>query len=196
MFYQFVIWVLKIYFFLLIDVKITGNDNIPAKNAAILVSNHSGFLDAPLLAATIRRRIYTFAKIDVFNTSLKRWFLKNMGGIPVRHKNFNRAFVIETRKKLNDNKLILIFPEGKINTDKILEEFNFGFVKLAHKFNVPIIPITIRGTEKSLNKFHKFLKPANVTVTISHPIKYESEKFDNDKIQIEGKKIREIIQSH
>jgi 1-acyl-sn-glycerol-3-phosphate acyltransferase len=127
---------------------------------------------------------------------LKRWFLKNMGGIPVRLKKFNREFFTETETILNDNKLILIFPEGKINTDKILEEFNIGFVKLAHRYNVPIIPITIRGTEKSLNKFHKFLKPANVTVTISHPIKYESEKFNKDEIQIEGEKIREIIQSH
>ena len=196
MFYKFVIWAFKIYFFLLIDVKVTGIDNIPAKSAAILVSNHPGFLDGPLLVAFIRRRIYPFAKIEVFNTRLKRWFLKNMGGIPVRLEKFNREFFTETEKILNDNNLILIFPEGKINKNKILEEFNIGFVKLAHKYHVPIIPITIRGTENSLSKNHKFPKPANVTVTISHPIKYESEKFNKEEIQMEGEKIREIIQSH
>lgn len=196
MFYQFVIWVIKIYIFFLIDIRITGKDNIPAKNAAILVSNHPGLFDAPLLAAIIQRRIYIYAKSAAFNTRLKRWFLKNMGGIPVRLEKFNRTFVMETGKKLNDNNLLLIFPEGKVNTDNKFEVFGLGFVKLAYKYNIPIIPITIRGTEKLLSKKHKFPKPSIVTITISHPIKYESDKFSKDEIQMEGEKIREIIQSH
>ena len=196
MFYKFVVQVFRFYFYFLLNIKIIGIGNIPSKDAALLVSNHPSTLDAPLLTAIIKRKVYPFAKIEVFNTRLKRWFLKRMGGIPVRLEKFTRAFVIETEKKLNDNNLLLIFPEGKINADNKLDEFNSGFVKLAQRYNVPIIPITIRGTEKSLSNNHKFPKPANVTVTISTPIISEREKLSIDDIKTKVGIIKEIIKSN
>jgi len=196
MFYKLFVLVFKIYFYFLLNIKVIGVENIPSKSAAILVSNHPSFLDAPLLITVIKRTLYPFAKMEVFNTRIKRWFLKRMGGIPVRLEKFTRAFVIETEKKLNDNNLLLIFPEGKINADNELEEFNFGFVKLAQIYSVPIIPITIRGTEKSISNNHKFPKPANVTVTISPPLKFEKEKLSIDDIKNKVEVIKEIIQKN
>ena len=196
MFYKFVVQVFRFYFYFLLNIKIIGIGNIPSKDAALLVSNHPSTRDAPLLTAIIKRKVYPFAKIEVFNTRLKRWFLKRMGGIPVRLEKFTRAFVIETEKKLNDNNLLLIFPEGKVNADNKLDEFGFGFVKLAQRYEVPIIPITIRGTEKSLSNNHKFPKPANVTVTISTPIISEREKLSIDDIKTKVGIIKEIIKSN
>ena len=171
-------------------------ENIPSKGAAILVSNHPSMLDAPVLAVVIKRKFYPFAKREVFNTKLKRWFLKRMGGIPVKAGKFTRAFVIETEKQLNDNNLLLIFPEGEINTNNKLEEFNFGFVKLAKRYNVPIIPITIKGTEKSVSLNHRFPKPADVTVTIFPPIKPVEGKLNLEEIKMKAEKIREEIQTN
>lgn len=194
MFYKLVILVFRFYFFFLLNIKVKGMENISHEGAAILVANHPSLLDGPLLAAVIRRRLYPFAKIEVFNTRIKRWFLKRMGGIPVRLEKFSRAFVIETKNKLNDNNLLLLFPEGKINEENKLGEFNYGFVKLAQRYNVPIIPIAIRGTEKSLSKSDKFPGPADVTVTISTPIIYGKEKLSMDEIRIKAEKIRKEIE--
>lgn len=196
MFYKIVILIFKFYFFFLLNIKVIGMENIPTKSAAILVANHPSILDGPLLAAVIRRRLYPFAKIEVFNTRIKRWFLKRMGGIPVRLEKFSRAFVIETEKKLSDNNLLLIFPEGKINNGNKLEDFNFGFVKLAQRYNVPIVPIAIRGTEKSLNKNDKVPEPAYVTVSISSPIFYEKEKLSVDEVKTQVDIIKEKIASN
>ncbi len=196
MFYKIVILIFKFYFFFLLNIKVIGMENIPTKSAAILVANHPSLLDGPLLAAVIRRRLYPFAKIEVFNTRIKRWFLKRMGGIPVRLEKFSRAFVIETEKKLSDNNLLLIFPEGKINMGNKLEDFNTGFVKLAQRYNVPIIPIAIRGTEKSLSINDKVPEPANIAVTISTPIFYGKEKLSMDEIKTQVEIIKEKIESN
>ena len=196
MFYKFVVLVFRFYFFFLLNIKVIGMENIPSKSAAILVSNHPSTLDGPLLTAVIKRRLYPFAKKEVFNTRIKRWFLKGIGGIPVQLEKFTRAFVIETEKNINDNNLLLIFPEGKINADNELDKFNFGFVKLAQRYNVPIIPITIRGTENSISKNHKFPKPAEITVIISTPIKSEKEKLNVDEIKNKADMIKEIIQTN
>ncbi len=196
MFYKLVVLVFRFYFFFLINIKVIGMENIPSKSAAILASNHPSVLDGPLLSATIRRRLYPFAKMEVFNSRIKRWFLKGMGGIPVQLEKFTRTFVIETEKKLNDNNLLLIFPEGKVNEDIEIDEFSFGFVKLAQRYEVPIIPITIRGTENSISKNHKFPKLAEITVIISTPIKSEKEKLNVDDIKNKADAIKEIIQTN
>jgi len=127
-------------------------ESVPDKGPVILVSNHPSLLDGPLLASSVKRRLYTCAKKSVFNTRIKLWYLKAMGGIPVGSGKFDRLFVTETKHRLDGEKLLLIFPEGKINYDSVPGEFNNSFVKLALQFNVPIIPVTIRGSEKSLRK--------------------------------------------
>ena len=193
MVYKVVILIFKIYFFFLLNIKVNGRENIPSGGAAILVANHPSLIDAPLLAAVISRKLYPFAKTEVFNTRSKRWFLKRMGGIPVKGGKFARAFVMETENKLNDNNLLLIFPEGKTSENNELDKFDLGFMKIAQKYNVPIIPISIRGTEKVLSKNDKFPGPADVTVTISFPIKSQKDKMNIDGIEDEVEFIKEII---
>ncbi len=196
MFYKIVVLIFRFYFFFILNIKVKGIENIPSRSAAILVANHPSLLDGPLLAAAIKRRLYPFAKVEVFNTRIKRWFLKRMGGIPVRFEKFSRVFMIETEKKLRDNNLLLIFPEGKINRGAKLGNFNAGFVKLAQKYNVPIIPIAIRGREKSLSKNDKMPEHSNITITISAPIFYGKDKLSADEIKTQVEIIKEKIESN
>lgn len=77
-------------------------------------------------------------------------------------------------------------------------ELKDGFIKIAAQFNVPIIPVTIKGTEKSLNKNQKFPKPAKVEVIYNKPIKLNADKnqLTKEEIQIKVEKIKSIIQNN
>jgi 1-acyl-sn-glycerol-3-phosphate acyltransferase len=58
---------------------------------------------------------------------------------------------------LKKGKLVLIFPEGKMNNKKELAVFKEGLVTIAHLANVPIYPIYILPKHKPFNKQHIML---------------------------------------
>ncbi|GAB6281517.1 MAG: hypothetical protein STSR0008_02570 [Ignavibacterium sp.] len=99
-----------------------------------------------------------------------------MGGIPVQTKNINRELITKTKQIFDSGKMLMIFHEGKIHHNRESGEFKEGFLRIAVRFNVPIIPVTIKGKEKSLGKGEKFPKPANVEIIYGEPIKLRDEK--------------------
>ena len=135
MVYYLTILILKIFFFFLFNINVKGKENVPAEGPGILVSNHTSLLDAPLLAVTINRRLSAFAQKSVFNTKLKLWYLKNMGGIPVQSDKINRGLITKTKSIFDSGKLLMIFPEGKIYHGEELGEFNDGFLRIAVQFD-------------------------------------------------------------
>ncbi|MBU1095898.1 MAG: 1-acyl-sn-glycerol-3-phosphate acyltransferase [Bacteroidetes bacterium] len=198
MIYYLTILFFRIYFFFFLDKTVKGTENIPTEGAALLVSNHISLLDGPLLAVTNKRKLSAFAKKSVFGSKVKLWYLKAIGGIPVQSKSINRELLTKTMQLFNKGGILMIFPEGKINSSGELGEFKDGFIKIAAQFHVPIIPVTIKGTEKSLNKNQKFPKPAKVEVIYNKPIKLNAVKnqLTKEEIQIKVEKIKSIIQNN
>jgi 1-acyl-sn-glycerol-3-phosphate acyltransferase len=58
---------------------------------------------------------------------------------------------------LKKGKLVLIFPEGKLNDKEKLANFKEGLVTIAHLANVPIYPIYILPKHKPFHKQHIML---------------------------------------
>ena len=189
--------ILGLYFAMILKIHIHGMENIPPNGAAILVANHRSTLDAFLIMSILRRKIYTFGKADFFEFFLLGWYLRAIGGIPVKNEKYNRASLENAGKILADNKLLLIFPEGKVDQGFSMLPFKYSFVKLALKHHVPIIQIAITGSDKALKLGHFFPRPAEIFVSIMEPIEFnlpignENKKFINLYLQ----SVREMIES-
>lgn len=185
MVYRLSILILKIIFFFLLDINVKGKENVPSEGAAILASNHISLMDAPLIAVTINRRLSAYAKKSVFNSRLKLWYLKSMGGIPVQTEKINRELITKTKQIFDSGKMLIVFPEGKIYHNGEPGEFKDGFLRIAVQFKVPIIPVTIKGTEKSLGKGQKFPRPAKVEIIYGEPLKFNNVdgRFTKEEIQ-------------
>jgi 1-acyl-sn-glycerol-3-phosphate acyltransferase len=135
-------------------VKTTGIENVPRTGGALLVSNHSGVL--PLDGAMIKTALFeegverhARALIAQFFFGLPAlsWFLRRTGqtvGDP--H---------DTHRLLTSGELVLVFPEGVRGTGKPFRERyrlrrfgRGGFVESAIRAGVPIIPISVVGSEE------------------------------------------------
>lgn len=195
MVYRLSILIFKIFFFFLLDITVKGMENVPDKGPAILVANHPSLLDGPLLVLLVKRRFNAYAKQSAFNSRIKLWYLKAMGGIPVGLGKFDRLFVTETKRRLDNGNFLLIFPEGKVSYSSEPGEFKNSFVKLAIQFNVPIIPIKIKGSEKSLAKGQRFPRPAKIDVIFGKLLKFDlsNGKLNKDEVQQEVEKVQNII---
>lgn len=133
-----------------------GLEHIPREGGALLVANHGGAIpsDAPVIMHGIEtelgRPVYgmadnLFRSIPVFGTLWSR-----TGGVPAHPDN---AF----RLLHDEQQLALVFPEGTKATGKLfrdryqLRRFGRGgFVEIAMRAGVPIVPIAIVGNEEAM----------------------------------------------
>ncbi len=133
-----------------------GLEKIPLHGGALLIANHGGAIpsDAPAIMHGIEEELgrpvygladYFFRTVPVVGTMWSR-----TGGVPAHPDNAYRL--------LHDQQqLALVFPEGtkatsKTYTDRYrLRRFGRGgFVEIAMRAGVPIIPIAVVGAEESM----------------------------------------------
>ena len=156
-----------------------GLEKIPTEGGALLIANHAGAIpsDAPAIMHGIEtelgRPVYGMA--DYFFRTLPgigtMW--SRTGGVPAHPDNAYRI--------LHDQQqLALVFPEGTKATSKTyadryrLRRFGRGgFVEIAMRAGVPIIPIAVVGAEESMpilfrmNGVAKALKLPYFPVTVN-----------------------------
>jgi 1-acyl-sn-glycerol-3-phosphate acyltransferase len=133
-----------------------GLEKIPAEGGALLVANHAGAIpsDAPVIMHGIEKELgrpvygmadYFFRTVPVVGTLWARG-----GGVAALPANAYRL--------LNEQRqLALVFPEGtkgpsKSFTDRYqLRRFGRGgFVEIAMRAGVPVIPIAVIGSEEAM----------------------------------------------
>ncbi len=133
-----------------------GLEKIPQQGGALLIGNHAGAIpaDAPTIMHGIERELgrpvygladFFFRTLPVVGTLWSR-----TGGVPAHPDN---AF----RLLHDQQQLALVFPEGTKATSKTysdryrLRRFGRGgFVEIAMRAGVPIVPIAVVGAEESM----------------------------------------------
>jgi len=154
----FMEWLRPFFQFLYFEyfrVDAVGVKSIPAKSPAILVANHSGTIpyDGVMshLAVFNEHRAGRPVRFLVDDFIYK---IPLLGGIIERSGGVRASFDNATRL-LEDGHLVMIFPEGVEGIGKTYDERyklrpfkRGGFVRLAIKMKVPVIPVSIIGAEE------------------------------------------------
>jgi 1-acyl-sn-glycerol-3-phosphate acyltransferase len=129
--------------------RISGDEHIPTRGAAILVCNHVSFVDAILLMAASPRPIRFIMDHRIFAVPVLGWLFRLVKAIPIASRAedlaaYERAFD-EARKVLEDGELLCIFPEGGITKDGTLQPFKGGVMKILGSHPVPVVPLALHG---------------------------------------------------
>jgi 1-acyl-sn-glycerol-3-phosphate acyltransferase len=136
---------------------VRGLDNIPAEGPVLLVGNHSGgtmIADTFVFAQAFydhfgpERRFYQLAHDLVFKFPGLRALIERYGTVPASPANMARA--------LRRNAALLVYPGGDHETfrpswesDRVDFAHRTGFVKLALKHDVPIVPVVAIGGQET-----------------------------------------------
>ncbi len=97
---------------------------------------------------------------EIITKSIKKWDCL----IPVKKeygKQFNnRRAIVTCKRKLEEGKLVCIFPEYKRCEENKINRFLPGAAKITYDLkkecpNIPIIPMAIKGTEKNFRIYNK-----------------------------------------
>ena len=114
------------------------------KGRVIYMANHVSFID-PITVhfAAPLRRMNMLATKDLFNISgLARWFFTNTNCIEVDKDNFTISAFHDVVERLEDERAVMIFPEGQVNANaETILAFKSGATLMAYKANAPIVPV-------------------------------------------------------
>jgi 1-acyl-sn-glycerol-3-phosphate acyltransferase len=129
--------------------KVSGEENIPATGAAVLVCNHVSYVDAVLLMAASPRPVRFIMDHRIFAIPVLGWLFKLGKAIPIAPQKedpaaYERAFAA-ARQVLAEGELLGIFPEGGITRDGTLGEFKGGVMKILQTHPVPVVPLALQN---------------------------------------------------
>jgi len=135
--------------------KVHNKENLP-QGKAILVCNHFRAIDCGFVADVSYKDTYFLAKSELFKNKFIKVFVKGFGGVPVNRGSVDIKSIKNCINLLNENKKLVIFPEGtrnKTGSDE-LQEIKGGTAYIAVKSKAPIVPLFILKKSKFLRKTH------------------------------------------
>lgn len=125
------------------------------KGGAIITANHNTFLD-PIFGYCVfwRRKMHLVATKDLYKTKFLDRFFRKVQCIQVDKENFSMSCFHEVKEVLQDEKLVMIFPEGKVNLEKEdMLGFKGGCILMAHSTAKPIVPMYIVKARRWYNRW-------------------------------------------
>ena len=154
----------KIFLKLRYPYTISGQQNIPKIGPYIIAANHISLLDPPLVAISVGYPIAFMAKKELFSNRLARFFFRLVGTFAL---NRDTPDITTIKTALNVLRspgkwALCLFPEGTRNQTGQVLPFKKGVVSIAHKANVPILPVGIRKQSedgKFVIKIGKLIEP-------------------------------------
>ena len=162
--------------------RIYGAKKVPLDGPLIVVANHASNFDPPLLANCVKRPVSFMAKESLFKVPVFASAIRAYGAYPVKRGSADRSAIRAALTQLENGWAVGIFLQGVRTPDGRIPSPKLGAALIAAKAQVPLLPVSIWGTEKILRKGSALPKPAPVTVRIGEPIPPPIEK-DKDALK-------------
>lgn len=172
--------IMRIYFYAAgIRVEVEGLEHLPKNQPVLLAGNHPSRFDGQvmdLVMGNLRATAMT-APFGYFPWPFSFWFGK-IGAIDVartkaeekkypKSNTRHKAIELMVYKLTKLKKVMLIFPEGHVERVRHALPYKTGAVRIALLAGVPLIPFTLRGSERVFA--HSWmLRPGTIRVII-HP---------------------------
>lgn len=149
--------------------EISGMENLP-EGSFILAPKHQSFWDVIAFLPYLRDPLYILKRelmwIPVFG-----WYVAKMKMIPVNRGKRSvalKAVVIATRKEMQNDRQLIIYPEGTRRAPGDEPNYKWGIAELYSSLNLPVVPVAhVAGLYWPRRKFlrhpgtikARFLKP-------------------------------------
>jgi 1-acyl-sn-glycerol-3-phosphate acyltransferase len=178
-----------------VPIAVAGRDRVPRGNA-MLVFNHSSYMDALFLSAVLPGEPLYVAKRELAGQIFAGPFLRRLGALFVERYDFSasladtEAVIAAARQGRN----IVYFPEGTFTRRPGLSAFYLGAFKIAADAGLPILPGIIRGTRSMLRSDQWFPRWTPLSIEIEEAVKPSGTDFAS-LVQLRDA-VRNVILAH
>ena len=155
-----------------ISISVIGIGRISPRKA-MLVFNHSSYMDALVLAAVLPGEPAIVAKKELSGQRMTGLLLLRRLGIPFVERydvSASLAAVEALIALARQGRVLVFFPEGTFTRRAGLSGFYLSAFKIAAEARLPVLPGTIRGTRSLLRSDQWLPRRAAVTVEIGETV--------------------------
>ena len=167
------------------------------KGPILISSNHPTMIDPIVVLVTFPwRRLNSLATKDLYSSKFKEFMFNQMHCIKVDKNNFSVSSFHDVVNRLNEGKVVLIFPEGQVNREEAMLAFKSGAILMAHKSGAPILPIYIVKREKWYRRQHVVIgQQVNVCEILGKIPSMQQLTEASDLLRDNEQKLREYFES-
>jgi 1-acyl-sn-glycerol-3-phosphate acyltransferase len=121
---------------------------VPPRGPLILVTNHIGSLEVPLMFAQLQpRKVIGLAKIETWDSKFMGWLFDLWDAIPVRRGEADLDAIRACLEVLKSGDILVIAPEGTRSYHGRLLRGQPGIAMIALHSGAPILPLVHWGAE-------------------------------------------------
>lgn len=135
-----------------------------------MVSNHASDFDPPILSNCMRRPVAFMAKEELFRIPVIKQGIELYGAYPVKRGMADRSAIRAALDCLSKGWAVGLFLEGTRTPDARIPNPKIGAALIAAKAQVPMLPVSLWGTQAIFQKGSAVPRPVPVTVRIGKPI--------------------------
>lgn len=158
---------------LLFRIKFHGVDNIPAEGPCIIAPNHVTYFDPIWVTIPLRRRIYFMAWDKPFEIPGIGFLMRAFGAFPLNLETIDPSALREALDHLRRGHMLGLFPEGGRSKTGRVEQFKMGAFRLALTEGVPIVPVSVNGSQRIWPVERLLPRPGKLTITYHPPIRVD-----------------------
>ena len=151
---------------------VRGAENLGKYPVAVYASNHTSYMDTPVVFATLPFQFRILAKKELWPIMFIGWYLDRSGQIPIdtRNPRTTLSSLGVGVKALRSGMPLFVFPEGARTPTGELQNFLSGAAYLAIRAQVPLVPIFLSGVYDLLPIHTRHFFPGELTLTAGAPI--------------------------
>ncbi|MBS4018992.1 MAG: 1-acyl-sn-glycerol-3-phosphate acyltransferase [Dechloromonas sp.] len=150
--------------------EITGLENLP-EGSFILAPKHQSFWDAIAFFPYLRDPLYIL-KRELMWIPFFGWYIAKMRMVPVNRGKRSaalKAVVARTRKEMEQDRQLIIYPEGTRKAPGAEPEYKWGIVELYTQLGMPVVPVAhVAGLYWPRRKFMRY--PGTIKARFLPPI--------------------------
>ena len=168
-----VLWSRSVLWFLLVPIKVTGQENVDPKQSYVFVANHQSFLDVFAVYGWLPNNFKWLMKKEIRKVPFVGTACAVAGHIFVDRSNPRAALqsVELVKKELVDGISTAIFPEGTRTKTGEIGRFKQGAFKIAMDMQLPVVPVSLKGFFHAMPSKQLFVNPfSQVSLHIGKPI--------------------------
>jgi 1-acyl-sn-glycerol-3-phosphate acyltransferase len=176
-------WILRTF---RVRVDVSGLENVPTHAPVILMSNHQSLVDIAAIVLTLPRtqRWRFVAKKELTRVPIFGQALVASGHIIIDRGDREKAVVSLRRaaERIRSGTTVIVFPEGTRSPDGHLRHFKSGPFHLAVEAQVPVVPVTVSGSQRITPKGELIVHPGTVKIRYGKPIPTRGTRLEERKL--------------
>ena len=146
--------------------RVYGTENVPQEGPLLVVSNHASDFDPPILSCCVQRPVAYMAKDELFRVPILKQAITLYGAYPVKRGAADRTAIRSAIECLQAGWAVGVFLQGTRTPDARIPDPKLGAALIAAKVKVPLLPVSLWGTEAIFQKGSPLPRPVPVTVRI------------------------------